>query len=251
MFRYEVIVDNIEVEASSDVEYQLGEKVIVKNKKKDFIAIINKLLKPSETVCEYIIVNNNDLITESEKERDQDQELVKFIQKNIEKLKLTMKIIKIENDPKESVIKIFFLSNSRVDFRDLLKILSGKYKKKIEFKQIGARDKAKMIGGLGPCGQFLCCNLYLQNFEPISINMAKNQMLALNPSKINGQCGRLLCCLSYEDESYTNAKKALPQLGSQYKDKKIEGKVVELNILKQSFIVQTNNERVEFFVKKE
>ena len=249
MFKYELSLnDDKKIYAFSELEYQLGEKVIVQGNGEEMSAIITKFLGNIDEPLEFSIKQN---IEFQEEKNDMNYDLLMYANKNISKLNLSMKIIKIDHNEKEQLIKIYFLSNNRVDFRELLKILSSKYKKKIEFKQVGARDKAKMVGGLGPCGQFLCCNLYLQNFEPISINMAKNQMLALNPSKINGQCGRLLCCLSYEDEIYSALKKELPLLGSQYKKGKLEGRVVELNILKKSFVVQSNNERIEIFLKEE
>ena len=105
-----------------------------------------------------------------------------------------------------------FVSDNRVDFRDLAKKLAQKYKTRIELRQIGVRDKSKRIGGLGPCGLFLCCNSFLTDFNSVSINMAKNQFLALNPTKINGVCGRLLCCLGYENDVYTDLKKEWEKL---------------------------------------
>lgn len=130
-----------------------------------------------------------------------------------------------------------FISDNRVDFRELAKKLAQKYKTRIELRQIGVRDKAKKVGGLGPCGLFLCCNSFLNDFNSVSINMAKNQMLALNPSKINGICGRLLCCLSYENDIYSEAKEGLPKLGSFVEYQNYKGKVVSLNILKHTFSI--------------
>ncbi len=130
-----------------------------------------------------------------------------------------------------------FISNNRVDFRSLAKALAGKYKTRIELRQIGVRDKAKKIGGIANCGQQLCCNRFLEEFDSVSINMAKNQNIALNPSKINGLCGRLLCCLKYENNIYTENRKELPKLGSTIEVEEGEGKVVGIDVLKKTYTV--------------
>ena len=130
-----------------------------------------------------------------------------------------------------------FLSENRVDFRELAKKLASKYKTTIELRQVGVRDKSKRIGGLGPCGLFLCCNSFLTDFNSVSINMAKNQMLALNPSKINGICGRLLCCLGYENDTYTELKKDLPKIGLVTDTPLGMGKVVSVDIFKKTYSV--------------
>ena len=134
----------------------------------------------------------------------------------------------------------------------MAKLLAAKYKTRIELRQIGVRDKAKEIGGLGPCGRPLCCSEFLTNFDSVSINMAKNQGIALNPSKINGSCGRLLCCLGYEDSTYVEYKKELPKIGElvTYDDK--TGRVFELNILNKSYKFKTDDgEEIEVLVNKD
>ena len=143
-----------------------------------------------------------------------------------------------------------FTADDRVDFRELTRKLAQRYKTRIELRQIGVRDKAKTIGGLGPCGLFLCCNSFLTDFNSVSINMAKNQLLALNPTKINGVCGRLLCCLNYEDEVYTELKKDLPKVGSTVKTESGTGKVISINVLNKSYKVEIDkNNIVEEYVK--
>ena len=131
----------------------------------------------------------------------------------------------------------FFFSDNRVDFRELAKKLAQKYKTRIELRQIGVRDKAKKVGGLGPCGLFLCCHTFLTDFNSVSINMAKNQFLALNPSKINGICGRLLCCLGYENDLYTELKKGYPKIGSMIETVNGVGKVSSIDVFKGTFQV--------------
>jgi len=145
-----------------------------------------------------------------------------------------------------------FLSDNRVDFRDLVKKLAQKYKTRIELRQIGVRDKAKKVGGLGPCGLFLCCNSFLTDFNSVSINMAKNQMLALNPSKINGICGRLLCCLGYENDTYSELKKGFPKIGLITDTSLGMGKVVSIDIFKRKYSVDLKEQGiVEFSLGEE
>ena len=137
-----------------------------------------------------------------------------------------------------------FLSENRVDFRELAKKLASKYKVRIELRQVGVRDKAKKIGGLGTCGLFLCCNSFLTDFNSVSINMAKNQLLALNPSKINGICGRLLCCLGYENDTYTELKKDFPKVGFMADTPFGMGKVVSVDIFKKKYFVDLKEQGI-------
>ena len=144
-----------------------------------------------------------------------------------------------------------FSAEARIDFRELTKKLASIYKTRIELRQIGARDKAKTVGGIGQCGKTLCCSTFLKTLESVSMNMAKNQNLALNPAKINGGCGRLLCCLAYEDESYLEARKGIPQIGSKVKYENVEGKVVFVDILNRKIKVDTGQELVEINLNNE
>ena len=160
-------------------------------------------------------------------------------EKLIKKYNLNMKLMDASYTFEREQLMFHFLSDSRIDFRELAKSLASKFKTRIELRQIGVRDKAKEIGGLGPCGQVLCCKRFLDNFDSVSINMAKCQNLSLNPNKINGACGRLLCCLTYENDTYEELKKGLPSLGERVKVKDKEGRVVDLNILKKSYTVRT------------
>lgn len=141
-----------------------------------------------------------------------------------------------------------FIADERVDFRNLVKDLAAKYKTRIELHQMGVRDKSKEIGGLGQCGRELCCSKFLNGMETISINMAKNQNIALNPSKINGACGRLLCCLAYEDEVYSEHRKDMPKMGSTIKTPDGEGKVIAMDILSKKYTVNIDGERKDYEV---
>lgn len=158
---------------------------------------------------------------------------VKKCRELVVKYDLDMYIIDAEYTFTRSQLIYRFLSDERVDFRQLAKDLGALFKTRIELRQIGVRDKAKEIGGVGPCGRRLCCNSFLNEFESVSINMAKNQSLSLNPSKINGVCGRLLCCLKYENDNYTLNKKGLPNVGENTSD----GKVVSVDILNNRYKV--------------
>ena len=151
----------------------------------------------------------------------------------------------------KSQLVFLFLSETRVDFRELAKKLAAKYKTRIELRQVGVRDKAKRVGGLGPCGLFLCCNSFLADFNSVSINMAKNQMLALNPTKINGLCGRLLCCLGYENDTYTEMKKDLPKIGLVADTPLGMGKVVSVDIFKKTYSVDLKDQGIVTFDTEE
>lgn len=163
----------------------------------------------------------------------------------VKKYKLKMVIIDATYNFDKSHLLFRFLADERVDFRSLAKDLGVRYKTRIELRQIGIRDKAKEIGGLGPCGRHLCCNTFLTNFDAVSINMAKNQGLALNPTKINGVCGRLLCCLNYENDLYTELKKDVLDVGKKTFIKGKEGKVISSEPLLGKYKVLVDDEVIE------
>ena len=139
-----------------------------------------------------------------------------------------------------------FVADERVDFRQLAKDLGSIFRTRIELRQIGIRDKAKEIGGIGPCGRLLCCSSFLKSFDSVTINMAKNQNVSLNPSKINGVCGRSLCCLKYENDTYSYIKKELPKIGDSVELSQGSGKVIAVNLLKKTYTVELSDKtRVE------
>lgn len=158
---------------------------------------------------------------------------------------LNMTILDANYNFDKSQLLFRFLSDERVDFRQLAKDLGAKLKTRIELRQIGVRDKAKEVGGIGPCGRFLCCSSFLTSFDTISINMAKNQGLALNPTKINGVCGRLLCCLNYENDQYVAAKKNIPDVGKIVVVDGKDGKVISSDPLIGKYKVLVDNEVIE------
>lgn len=172
------------------------------------------------------------------KENSKDAERALFDAKKFSfELNLPMHFIDSFYTFDRSQLLLSFHADDRIDFRELAKKLAQKYKTRIELRQIGVRDKAKRIGGLGPCGLLLCCNNFLTDFNSVSINMAKNQFLALNPSKINGVCGRLFCCLDYENDLYTELRKNFPKLGSVIDTAKGRGKVVSIDVFKNTVSV--------------
>lgn len=165
-------------------------------------------------------------------------------------LKLKMNLIDANFTFDRKQLLFNFYSEERVDFRELAKRLAATYKTRIELRQIGARDKAEEIGGIGVCGRILCCSNFLKQKESVTMNMAKNQNIALNPSKINGLCGRLLCCLAYEDEEYINCRKVLPEVGQAIKTEYGVGKVKSLDILNKKYTVEVDNENYEIDMSK-
>ena len=170
--------------------------------------------------------------------KDADKAIVKC-NNLIEEYGLNMKIIDANYTFDREQLIFRFVADDRVDFRQLAKDLGSMFKTRIELRQVGIRDKAKEIGGIGPCGRKLCCNNFLSEFDSVSINMAKNQNLALNPSKINGVCGRLLCCLTYENENYNEYKEGLPDVGSKVKVDGQEGKVISVDLFNRTYKVAT------------
>ena len=173
---------------------------------------------------------------------NEEKKAMKECEKLIKKYNLNMKVIDANFTFDKEQLMYHFLSDSRIDFRNLAKELAGILKTRIELRQICVCDKVKEIGGIGPCGRTLCCTDYLVNFDSVSINMSKNQNLSLNPNKINGSCGRLLCCLTYENDVYEEYRKSLPNLGDKVKYNEKNGKVVELNILKKSYTILTDDD---------
>lgn len=158
-------------------------------------------------------------------------EALRLCQQKVDDHKLEMKLIDVEYTFDNSKVIFYFTADGRVDFRELVKDLAAIFRMRIELRQIGVRDEAKMLGGVGNCGRGLCCNTWLSDFEPVSIKMAKVQNLSLNPSKISGICGRLMCCLKFENEVYTHLKKGMPSVGERIKTPDGMAVVTDVNIL--------------------
>lgn len=158
--------------------------------------------------------------------------------KKVSEHQLDMKLVDVEYTFDRNKVIFYFTADGRVDFRELVKDLAAIFRTRIELRQIGVRDEAKMLGGIGPCGRMLCCSTFLGDFDPVSIKMAKDQNLSLNPTKISGLCGRLMCCLKYENDEYETAKEQLPDLGEIIDTPHGTGKVVGLNILERVLQVE-------------
>ena len=190
-------------------------------------------------------------IRQMEENRIKEKEAVKICQEKIAKHKLEMKLVDVEYTFDHNKIIFYFTAEGRVDFRELVRDLAAVFRTRIELRQIGVRDEAKIVGGLGPCGRSLCCATFLGDFGSVSIRMAKEQNLSLNPTKISGICGRLMCCLRYEADHYECTRKSSPSPGDQVTTPHGDGKVLSLNVLKETVMVglHESGEREEIPVK--
>jgi len=177
---------------------------------------------------------------QAEENEQKEKEAFKICSEKIAKHNLDMKLVGVEYTFDQNKVLFYFTSDGRVDFRELVKDLASVFKTRIELRQIGVRDEAKIIGGLGVCGRKLCCASHLGGFEPVSIKMAKEQNLSLNPTKISGTCSRLMCCLKYEQEAYEELNKVTPNVGSEVETPAGRGTVTEVNLLRGLLKVKLN-----------
>lgn len=211
------------VETARGVEYGqvvIGRKQVSEN---DVVFPLKKVIRLATEEDSEQVQANKKMATEA----------LQLCQDKIIQHDLDMKLIDVEYTFDRNKIIFYFTAEGRVDFRELVKDLAFVFRTRIELRQIGVRDEAKMLGGIGPCGRLLCCSTFLGDFEPVSIKMAKDQNLSLNPVKISGLCGRLMCCLKYENDNYESSKEALPDIGQQVLTPLGQGKVVGLNILER------------------
>jgi cell fate regulator YaaT (PSP1 superfamily) len=179
------------------------------------------------------------------KNKAKTKDLMKICEQKIREHRLPMKLVDAEYSFDRSKRIFYFTSEGRVDFRDLVKNLASIFRVRIELRQIGVRDEARLLGGFGPCGRKLCCMSFLKNFNPVTIKMAKVQNLPLNPSKISGLCGRLMCCLGYESECYKNLSQGLPKVGKEIRTDQGKGKVIAVNPLRRTVTVDLGEGRVK------
>ena len=180
------------------------------------------------------------------KNKEKEKDALRICQEKIKKHNLEMKLIHAEKTFDNNKVMFYFTEDGRIDFRDLVKDLAAVFKTRIELRQIGVRDETKILGGIGICGRPLCCNTYLAEFAPVSIKMAKEQNLSLNPTKISGVCGRLMCCLKNEEETYEYLNSRLPNVGDRVlADDGLKGEVQSVSVLRQSVkvIVEVNDEK--------
>ncbi len=213
--------EKVIVETARGVE--CGEVVIPNRMVED-----DRVVQPLKTIMRTVTENDLRILEENKKK---EQEIMKVFVKKIEEHKLSMKAIDVEYTFDGSKILFYFTAENRVDFREIVKDLASIYRTRIELRQIGVRDEAKMLGGLGICGRPFCCSSFLGEFQPVSIKMAKEQSLSLNPTKISGTCGRLMCCLKYEQDCYEELLKITPKIDAYVETAEGKGVVVETNIL--------------------
>lgn len=234
---------------SAGLDLKPGDRVIVETDRGRSMAIVATVPSevPDEVVPEALktIVRKATFtdLEAAERNRAREKETHVFCQNKIAERNLEMKLVKVEYVFDGSKAIFYFTADGRIDFRDLVKDLAQQFHTRIEMRQIGVRDEAKIVGGLGICGRELCCSSFLRDFAPVSVKMAKEQNLALNPTKISGQCGRLLCCLGYEFETYCELRKGLPKCGKHVKCGAGEGEVVKVNTLGRSFTIRTADSR--------
>lgn len=184
----------------------------------------------------YRLANDGD-ISQQQRNIEQEQIAHEYCLDCIKKLALVMNLVSVESLFDGSKLTFYYTADGRVDFRELVKMLVKRFRVRIEMRQIGVRNRAKMCGGIGRCGNELCCCTFINNFQPVSVRMAKEQGLSLNPSKISGLCGRLMCCLAFEYDSYCTLKSKFPKWGKIIETNSGKGKVIRQNILKQTVTV--------------
>lgn len=230
------------------VEPKPGDKVIVETERGKSIGQVvagpievDDSLLPEGTKPVQRMAEQSDLAIQAANSL-KEREAHKFCLSRIKERSMDMKLVKVEYLFDGSKAIFYFTADGRVDFRELVKDLAHAFHTRIEMRQIGVRDESKMVGGIGICGRELCCSSYLREFEPVSVKMAKEQSLALNPSKISGQCGRLLCCLSYEFETYCSLRKGLPKCGKRVQCGCVDGEVVKVNVLAGTVTVKQNDD---------
>jgi len=181
-------------------------------------------------------------LAQMEHHRLREPEALALCQQRVDQHGLPIKLLRAEYSYDGGHLVVYFVSEKRVDFRDLIQELRKTLKTRVELRQVGVRDEAKLMGGVGRCGRLLCCGTFLREFNPVSIKMAKRQDISLNPSEISGLCGRLLCCLAYEDEYYQQVKGRLPKVGEIVSTSYGTGEVKALNALKETVTIELKNE---------
>lgn len=240
-----------------DYDVKMGDKVIVETARGvecGEVALVDREIdetrftNPVKGIIR--LATPNDMKT-IEKNRQKEKDVFKICEQKIAAHKLKMNLIDVECTFDNNKLLFYFTAESRVDFRELVKDLAAVFRTRIELRQIGVRDEAKMLGGLGICGQPFCCSRFLGEFQPVSIKMAKEQGLSLNPTKISGTCGRLMCCLKYEQDSYEDLLKHTPKVGAIVKTAEGRGVVEEVNLLTGKLRVKMDKNDNVVVVKKD
>lgn len=228
----------------SELNVKEGDYVIVEHDRGlDYAQVVSPReasqdTKSKEPIKKILRLANESDLKRIEENRGKSKEAFNTCLKKIEEHKLEMKLVQAEYFFDCSKIIFYFTASGRVDFRNLVKDLAKIFKARIELRQIGVRDEARFFGGFGPCGRELCCAKFLKDFEPVTIRMAKEEGLPLNPPKISGLCGRLMCCLNYEYETYKILSKGLPREGERIHTEQGKGKVLSINVFKRTASVE-------------
>ena len=233
-----------------DYDVKMGDKVIVETARGVECGEIDETRFTNPVKGIIRLATPNDMKT-IEKNRQKEKDAFKICEQKIAAHKLKMNLIDVECTFDNNKLLFYFTAESRVDFRELVKDLAAVFRTRIELRQIGVRDEAKMLGGLGICGQPFCCSRFLGEFQPVSIKMAKEQGLSLNPTKISGTCGRLMCCLKYEQDSYEDLLKHTPKVGAIVKTADGRGVVEEVNLLTGKLRVKMDKNDNVVVVKKD
>ena len=210
---------------------------------------LESTLDPSIEIRPVVRKATEEDIKQYERNKKDAKEAMRKCQEESDRLELDMNIIRAEYTLDRSKITFIYVADERVDFRELLKVLANNFHCRIELRQIGARDKAKMVNGVGTCGRELCCAKFINEFDMISINMAKNQLLALNIQKLSGHCGKLMCCLRYEDESYKELRKGLPKLNAQVEYEGNKYRITSMNVIAKN--CKLENKETAIFISLE
>ena len=225
-------------------QVKVGDKVIVETQNGNGFGIVSeanfeveeeKIVSPLKKMLRF--ANEKD-IKRLEENKKKEQEAFVICEELVAQHLLDMKLVEVEYSFDGTKIIFFFTSDGRVDFRELVKDLASKFHTRIELRQIGVRDEAKMLGGIGICGQPYCCKQFLSDFQPVSIKMAKEQGLSLNPTKISGSCGRLMCCLKYEQDAYEYLNSFTPHVGATVKTENGTGVVTDVNLITGNLYVK-------------
>ena len=236
------------------LELKAGDKVIVETARGvEFGSVVTGIKEvPDDQISQplkpVIRIATQDDVRREAKNREKEKEAFKICQEKIRKHRLEMKLIDAEYTFDNNKVLFYFTADGRIDFRELVKDLASVFRTRIELRQIGVRDETKIRGGIGICGRPLCCHTYLTEFAPVSIKMAKEQNLSLNPTKISGVCGRLMCCLTNEEETYEELNSHLPSIGDYVTTpEKLKGEVQSVNVLRQTVkvIVSLDNDEKE------
>jgi len=232
--------------STSGLKFHAGEYVIVEDDRgleygqviSEAEVLLDADIQEQEPLKKIVRKATHGDLHQIEKNKKKIEDISRTCMRKIQEHRLPMKLVEAEYSFDRSKITFYFTAEGRIDFRELVKDLAHIFKARIELKQIGVRDEAKMLGGIGPCGRPLCCSKFLKDFDPITIKMAKEQKLPLNPTKISGLCGRLMCCLGYEHKGYKELMKGLPKEGQRVKTKSGSGKVLNVNILKRNALIE-------------